>query len=224
VGKEPSEPSEAAAEAESRAAPAAETPEAAAAEESRSAPEPNAPSDEPGGPDEGTEAAPPEEPVAGPQPRAGEPPTEEAEAEPGVEEPPVPPRSAWLWVAIVLVGAALIGLALGALLGGRQGGPLANQPGGNGRPTIVVGTVAAAPSAVANLASPSPSSVATAGASASTSGREYVVQPGDTLRSIAQDQYGDASQWPKIYQANRDLIGDDPDALVAGTTLQIPSP
>jgi len=50
------------------------------------------------------------------------------------------------------------------------------------------------------------------------------VQPGDTLRSIAQDQYGDAGQWPKIYQANRDQIGDDPDALVAGQTLQIPPP
>jgi len=137
-------------------------------------------------------------------------------------EPPSPPRRAWLWVALVLAAAAAVGLVIGAILGGRQGGPLANGVGGSGRPTIVVGTVPAAPSTVANVASPSPSSAATAGTSASA--REYVVQPGDTLRSIAQDQYGDASQWPKIYQANRDLIGDNPDALVAGTTLQIPPP
>jgi nucleoid-associated protein YgaU len=77
---------------------------------------------------------------------------------------------------------------------------------------------------VVNVPSPSPSTVvagATAGAAAA---RQYVVRPGDTLRGIAQDQYGDAGQWPKIYQANRDQIGDDPDALVAGQTLQIPPP
>ena len=170
---------------------------------------------------------------AAPQPadekshRATEPhssPSEESHA-PAEAEPPGPPRRAWLWVAIVLVGAAAIGLALGARLGGRQGGPLASQAGGSGRPTIVVGTAAVGPSAVASVPSPSPSTVvagATPGAAASARG--YVVQPGDTLRSIAQDQYGDATQWPKIYQANRDQIGNDPDALVAGQTLQIPPP
>jgi nucleoid-associated protein YgaU len=49
------------------------------------------------------------------------------------------------------------------------------------------------------------------------------VQPGDTLRSIALDQYGDAEMWQTIYQANRATIGPNPDALVAGTTLQIPA-
>jgi nucleoid-associated protein YgaU len=53
---------------------------------------------------------------------------------------------------------------------------------------------------------------------------EYVVQPGDTLRSIALDQYGDAEQWQRIYQANRSTIGPNPDALVAGTKLEIPPP
>ena len=51
---------------------------------------------------------------------------------------------------------------------------------------------------------------------------EYVVQPGDTLRSIALEQYGDAEQWQRIYQANRAAIGPNPDALVAGMKLQIP--
>jgi nucleoid-associated protein YgaU len=48
------------------------------------------------------------------------------------------------------------------------------------------------------------------------------VQPGDTLRSIALQHYGDASQWPRIYQANQDVIGPDPDALKAGTRLRLP--
>jgi nucleoid-associated protein YgaU len=52
---------------------------------------------------------------------------------------------------------------------------------------------------------------------------QYVVQPGDTLRSIAMDQYGDAQLWQIIYQANRSTIGANPDSLVAGKTLQIPA-
>jgi nucleoid-associated protein YgaU len=51
---------------------------------------------------------------------------------------------------------------------------------------------------------------------------EYVVQPGDTLRSIARDEYGDPEQWPRVYDANRDVIGSDPDTLRAGTRLRIP--
>jgi nucleoid-associated protein YgaU len=126
----------------------------------------------------------------------------------------------------VLVAAAIVGLLVGAALGGRQQGPLTSQGAGNGRPTIVVGTVAAvAPSAVPAVASPSaiPSTVV-AGATAVAASTEYVVKPGDTLRSIAEEQYGDPAEWPRIYQANRAVIGSDPDNLVAGTTLQLPPP
>jgi nucleoid-associated protein YgaU len=49
-----------------------------------------------------------------------------------------------------------------------------------------------------------------------------VVQPGDSLRSIAMNQYGDANAWPRIYAANRALIGPDPDALEAGMSLTLP--
>jgi nucleoid-associated protein YgaU len=74
---------------------------------------------------------------------------------------------------------------------------------------------------------PSPVAPTPVGASPGQQGTEYtdyVVQPGDTLRSIAEREYGDASQWPRIYDANRSLIGPDPDALVAGTTLRLPKP
>jgi nucleoid-associated protein YgaU len=66
--------------------------------------------------------------------------------------------------------------------------------------------------------------VAEATPSAPGASTEYVVQPGDTLRSIALEQYGDAEQWQRIYQANRAMIGANPDALVAGSTLTIPPP
>jgi nucleoid-associated protein YgaU len=65
--------------------------------------------------------------------------------------------------------------------------------------------------------------VAGASPQPATAAIQYVVQPGDTLRSIARDQYGDAELWQTIYQANRSTIGPNPDALVAGKTLQIPA-
>jgi len=39
-----------------------------------------------------------------------------------------------------------------------------------------------------------------------TGGRTYTVKRGDTLSSIAQQTYGKASEWSKIYEANRELI------------------
>ncbi|MBV9324403.1 MAG: LysM peptidoglycan-binding domain-containing protein [Chloroflexi bacterium] len=132
----------------------------------------------------------------------------------------------WLLAAIVVVVVAIVGVAIGLSLGSRQGGPLASQNGANGRPAIVVPTPApgAAASAVASPSAAPSSVVASATASAQVGASEYVVQPGDTLRSIALDEYGDAEQWQRIYQANRDTIGPNPDALVAGTRLQIPPP
>ena len=50
----------------------------------------------------------------------------------------------------------------------------------------------------------------------------YYVAAGDTLRSIAEEVYGEQDAWPLIYEANRGLIGADPDALVAGAALRLP--
>lgn len=49
----------------------------------------------------------------------------------------------------------------------------------------------------------------------------YTVQRGDTLSRISQKVYGEASQWRKIYEANRDKIPNQ-NALKLGTTLVIP--
>ena len=52
-------------------------------------------------------------------------------------------------------------------------------------------------------------------------GRSYTVKAGDTLSKIAKDVYGDASQWKKIHQANRDAI-PNPDMIHPGQELQLP--
>jgi nucleoid-associated protein YgaU len=54
-----------------------------------------------------------------------------------------------------------------------------------------------------------------------TTGRTYVVVSGDSLSKIAKRQYGDAQKWPKIYEANRDII-KDPDLIYPGQELRIP--
>ncbi len=55
-----------------------------------------------------------------------------------------------------------------------------------------------------------------------TPGSDYTVQSGDTLTSIAQQAYGDSNQWPEIYNANTQVIGNDPNYLHAGQILFIP--
>jgi nucleoid-associated protein YgaU len=49
----------------------------------------------------------------------------------------------------------------------------------------------------------------------------YIVVKGDSLSKIAKEQYGDASKWRRIYEANRDLI-KDPDLIYPGQSLRIP--
>lgn len=55
-------------------------------------------------------------------------------------------------------------------------------------------------------------------------GRTYTVQPGDSLSAIAQKFYGDGSEqsWRKIYDANKALIGLDPNQIQVGMILTIP--
>jgi nucleoid-associated protein YgaU len=49
--------------------------------------------------------------------------------------------------------------------------------------------------------------------------RTYTVQPGDTLSEIGQKLGVD---WHHIYQANRSLIGPDPNLIRPGLVLAIP--
>ena len=52
--------------------------------------------------------------------------------------------------------------------------------------------------------------------------RTYTVVSGDSLSKIAQREYGHASQWTRIYEANRDLL-TDPDKILPGQKLKIPA-
>lgn len=61
--------------------------------------------------------------------------------------------------------------------------------------------------------------------------REVVVHRGDSLWSIAARHLGPdagdaevARAWPQWYAANRDVIGDDPDLVLPGQILRIPTP
>jgi nucleoid-associated protein YgaU len=55
-----------------------------------------------------------------------------------------------------------------------------------------------------------------------TDTRTYVVKKGDSLSKIAKKAYGDANDWRKIFEANRDQI-EDPDLIHPGQTLKIPT-
>ena len=50
----------------------------------------------------------------------------------------------------------------------------------------------------------------------------YTVESGDTLSKIAEKRMGDASDWRKIFEANRPML-KDPDKIYPGQVLRIPS-
>ena len=67
------------------------------------------------------------------------------------------------------------------------------------------------------------SATMTAGASVSggQNQRSYTVKLGDTLSSISREFYGDASQYLKIFEANRDILRN-PNMISPGQELVIP--
>ena len=64
-------------------------------------------------------------------------------------------------------------------------------------------------------------SSSTAPAPAPAAPRTYTVVKGDTLSRIAKQFYGDANQWRKIYEANRDVI-KNPDLIKPGQVFKVP--
>jgi nucleoid-associated protein YgaU len=51
--------------------------------------------------------------------------------------------------------------------------------------------------------------------------RYYTVAKGDTLSKIAQQHYGDANAYPKIFEANEPML-KHPDKIYPGQVLRIP--
>ena len=57
---------------------------------------------------------------------------------------------------------------------------------------------------------------------AAPASRYYTIQSGDTLSKIAKEHYGDANAYTKIFDANREVIGD-PDKIYPGQQIRIPA-
>ncbi|ADE14947.1 ATPase, P-type (transporting), HAD superfamily, subfamily IC [Nitrosococcus halophilus Nc 4] len=55
----------------------------------------------------------------------------------------------------------------------------------------------------------------------SPAAKTVTVQPGDTLSQIAARAYGDPTQWPLIYEANRGKI-ENPNVIIPGMELTLP--
>lgn len=49
----------------------------------------------------------------------------------------------------------------------------------------------------------------------------YTVKKGDCLWDIAEEQLGDGMLWSGLYERNKDVIGENPDLLYVGITLQL---
>ena len=121
--------------------------------------------------------------------------------------------------------AAAVVVSLSVGCGGGGGGqatvvatvPAASPVASPQRPALASPVTASSPVVPSVSASPT-----TAGGAPTAGEQTYEIQSGDTLLSIAEQFYGDTSQWRKIYDANRDVIGNNPDALKVGTTLKIP--
>lgn len=68
---------------------------------------------------------------------------------------------------------------------------------------------------------PQPAAASGEGSRNRSAGQTYTVKPGDTLSKIAQQFYGSASEYNKIFEANRDKLSN-PDNIKAGQELVIP--
>jgi phage tail protein X len=49
----------------------------------------------------------------------------------------------------------------------------------------------------------------------------YLIEKGDTLSHIAKRYYGAASRWPRLFEANREVI-QDPDRIFPGQKIRVP--
>jgi len=74
----------------------------------------------------------------------------------------------------------------------------------------------------ADIQAPAAAAAAAAASFGSTiTARTYEVKPGDSLSKISKEYYGNANQYMKIFEANKDQLSD-PDKIRPGMKLNIP--
>jgi len=75
----------------------------------------------------------------------------------------------------------------------------------------------------ADIQAPAAAAAAAAAVSSSSTigARTYEVKPGDSLSKISKEFYGNANQYMKIFEANKDQLSD-PDKIKPGMKLSIP--
>lgn len=74
---------------------------------------------------------------------------------------------------------------------------------------------------IADIQAPAVAAAAAAAGGPSRTARTYTVQPGDSLWKISRDFYGNADNYMRIFEANKDKL-TDPNAIKAGMQLLIP--
>jgi hypothetical protein len=152
--------------------------------------------------------------------------------------------TSWLWLITVVVAVdAARGLARG-----RRGVPEGVRRGllvlcgvaltaGVAAPTIAAGGAPTGPEVLSGLRLPERIGVQPAlprarpaPAPAPTDDSVLVVAEGDTLWSLAADQLGPhptaeeiAAAWPRLYAANRHVVGPDPSHIEPGQRLVLPA-
>jgi nucleoid-associated protein YgaU len=74
---------------------------------------------------------------------------------------------------------------------------------------------------IADIQAPAAAAAAAAAGGGTTAARTYTVQAGDTLSKISKQFYGNANEYMKIANANKDQV-PDPDKIKPGMKLNIP--
>ena len=72
-----------------------------------------------------------------------------------------------------------------------------------------------------SLPQPQTAAAAAAAGSSAGGGQTYTVKSGDTLSKIAKEFYGNANDYNKIFEANKDQLSS-PDRINVGQELKIP--
>jgi nucleoid-associated protein YgaU len=141
-----------------------------------------------------------------------------------VPPPPAPPAAADAGREYVIKsGDTLEAIARSQLGDGQKWRAIvAANPGIN--PTnLKIGQKIRLPAGEAVASKDGPGAAAPAATSGAASGNTYTVQRGDTLVALSRKFYGNDTEWKRILDANKSLLGGDPAKLKPGMKLAIPA-